>query len=157
VQDALRNGDNSKTGMQHLFAPDRSDKAATGHHSTKNNVQGMLLYHPILLESSCQAPDDLNKQIIKLLQTNKPTLVARSRATYLYTNYDKNNAIKQLELELLATSIKTNFTKNLCYSIPFIHFTIRVTCLRISKVRAPSMCSTYELTKVKHEVPLQRR
>jgi hypothetical protein len=42
VQDALRNGDNSKTDMQHIFAPDKSGKAAVGHHSTKNNVQGML-------------------------------------------------------------------------------------------------------------------
>jgi hypothetical protein len=71
VQDALRNENNSKTGMQHLFAPDRSDKAAVGNHSTKSNVQGMLLYHPILLESPWQAPDDLNKQIICQVIRNK--------------------------------------------------------------------------------------
>ena len=109
VQDALRNGDNSKTGMQHLFAPDKSDKAAVGHHSTKNNVQGMLLYHPILLQSPWQAPDDINKRIVKLLETSEPTLVARSKATNSTTNYDKDNAIKQLES--LAHSIKQSLLR----------------------------------------------
>ena len=50
VQDALKSGagDNPK-GVQHLFAPDRSDKSKGAIHNTRNNVQGMLLYHPILL------------------------------------------------------------------------------------------------------------
>jgi hypothetical protein len=109
VQDALRNGDSSKTGMQHLFAPDRSDKAAVGHHSTKNNVQGMLLYHSILLASPWQAPDDINKRIVKLLETSEPTLMARSKATNSTTNYDKDNAIKLLES--LARSIKQSLLR----------------------------------------------
>jgi hypothetical protein len=95
--------------MQHLFAPDRSDKAAKGHHSTKNNVQGMLLYHPILLESPWQAPDDTNKKIVKLLETSEPTLVARSKATNATTNYDRDNAIKLLES--LAHSIKQSLLR----------------------------------------------
>ncbi len=110
VQDALKNGDGSKTGMQHLFAPERSDKAAVGHHSTKNNVQGMLLYHPpILLASPWQAPDDINKRIVKLLETSEPTLVARSKATNATTNYDRDNAIKLLET--LAHSIKQSLLR----------------------------------------------
>ena len=109
VQEALRNGDSSKTGMQHLFAPDRSDKAAVGHHSTKNNVQGMLLYHPILLASPWQAPDDLNKKIVKLLETSEPTLVARSKATNATTNYDRDNAIKLLYT--LAQSIRQSLLR----------------------------------------------
>ena len=109
VQEALRNGDSSKTGMQHLFAPDRSDKAAVGHHSTRNNVQGMLLYHPILLESPWQAPDNLGKKIVKLLETSEPTLVARSKATNATTNYDRDNAIKLLYT--LAQSIRQSLLR----------------------------------------------
>ena len=45
VQEALKSGDNAK-GMQHLFTPDRSDQAKGAVHNTRNNVQGMLLYHP---------------------------------------------------------------------------------------------------------------
>ena len=76
VQEALKSWDNAK-GMQHLFTPDRSDLGAV--QNTRNNVQGMLLYHPILLKSPWQAPDDLDKQIeeLLLLEVNEPTIVAR--------------------------------------------------------------------------------
>jgi hypothetical protein len=103
VQEALKSGDNAK-GMQHLFAPDRSDQAKGAAHNTRNNVQGMLLYHPILLNSPWQAPDDLDQQIIELLKVNEPATVARSEKTDGYTSYDKDNAIKALDV--LTTSIK---------------------------------------------------
>jgi hypothetical protein len=41
VKEALKTGDIIKT-MRHLFAPDRSAQAKGAHHSSKNNVQGML-------------------------------------------------------------------------------------------------------------------
>jgi hypothetical protein len=69
----------------------------------------MLLYYPILLASPWQAPDDINKRIVKLLETSKPTLVARSKATNSTTNYDKDNAIKLLES--LAHSIKQSLLR----------------------------------------------
>jgi hypothetical protein len=79
--------------MQHLFAPDRSAQEKGAHHSSKNNVQGMLLYHPLLLLSPWQAPDDLDDQIEELLKANEPALVARSMSTSLTTSFDKDNAI----------------------------------------------------------------
>jgi hypothetical protein len=54
VQEALKSGDSAK-GMQHLFAPERTDQAKGVVHNTRNNVQGMLLYHPILLNSPYMA------------------------------------------------------------------------------------------------------
>ena len=66
-----------------------------------------ILY--ILLASPWQAPDDINKRIVKLLETSEPTLVARSKATNLTTNYDKDNAIKTLEA--LAHSIKQSLLR----------------------------------------------
>ncbi len=77
MQDALKLGDNAK-GLQHLFAPDRADQANGPKPSTKSKIQGMLLYHPILLESPWQAPDDLDKHMDDLMLTNEPHLVARS-------------------------------------------------------------------------------
>jgi hypothetical protein len=47
VQEALRNGDSSKTGMQHLFAPDRSDKAAVGHHQEQCSRNAIIPSHII--------------------------------------------------------------------------------------------------------------
>jgi hypothetical protein len=84
--------------MQHLFAPDRSDQAKGAVHNTRNNIQGMQLYHPILLNSPWQAPDDLDQQIIELLKVSEPATVARSEKTDGHTSYDKDNAIKALDV-----------------------------------------------------------
>jgi hypothetical protein len=84
--------------------PDRSDQAKDAVHNTRNNVQGMLLYHLILLNSPWQAPDDLDQQIEELLKVNEPATVARSEKTDGHTSYDKDNAIKALDV--LTTSIK---------------------------------------------------
>jgi hypothetical protein len=102
VQEALKSGDNAK-GMQHLFAPDRSDQSKGAVHNTKKNVQGMLLYHPILLNSPWQAPDDLDKQLEEMLKSNEPVLVTRSLNVSGHTSYDQDNAIKALDV--ITTSI----------------------------------------------------
>jgi hypothetical protein len=79
VQDALKTGSHEASKrMQRLFAPDRSDQAKGPSHNSRNNVQGVLLYNPLLLDSPWQAPDDLDQNIEDLLDTNGPTLVARS-------------------------------------------------------------------------------
>jgi hypothetical protein len=84
--------------MQYLFAPDRSDQAKGAVHNTKNNVQGMLLYDPILLNSPWQAPDDLDKQIEEMLKINEPAIVARSLNVSGHNSYDQDNAIKALDV-----------------------------------------------------------
>ena len=108
VQEALQAGDRVK-GMKHLFTPDTSDEARSASHSTRNNVQGMLLYHPILLKSPWQEPDDVDKQIEELLEVSEPTLVARSKRTDGHTSYDQDNAIKALEV--LSLSIKKSLLR----------------------------------------------
>jgi hypothetical protein len=122
VQEALKTGDNINT-IQHLFAPDRSFQALGAHHNSKNNVQGMLLYHPLLLQSPWQAPDDLDQQIDDLLQANEPALVARSMSTSGTMSYDKNNAIKQLEV--ITTSIKQTLLRIYRLSSHSFHVLIR--------------------------------
>ncbi len=52
VQDALKSTDYGKS-LKYLFQPDNKDETKTGLHNTNNNVQGLLLYHPILIDSPC--------------------------------------------------------------------------------------------------------
>ncbi len=51
----------------------------------------------------------MDKQITALLATNEPIIVARSLKEDGHTAYDKDNALKQLEV--LATSIKSTLTR----------------------------------------------
>ena len=64
----------------------------------------MLLYNPLLLDSPWQAPDDLDQRIQNLLDTNEPALIARSLKDDGHTSYDKDNALKQIDV--LTTSIR---------------------------------------------------
>jgi hypothetical protein len=121
VQEALKTGDNIKT-MQHLFTPDRTAQIGA-HHNTKNNVQGMLLYHPLLLKSPWQAPDDLDKLIEDLLAANEPALVARSMSTSGTMSYDKDNAIKQLEV--ITASINLTLLRIYTLSSHSFHVLVR--------------------------------
>jgi hypothetical protein len=57
-----------------------------------------------------------------LLETNEPTLVARSKAINSTTNYDKDNAIKQLES--LENSIKQSLLR--IYNLASLTFFSRV-------------------------------
>jgi hypothetical protein len=108
VQDALKSGDYSKN-LQYLFSPDRSEDTIGAARKSKSNVQGLLLYHPILLSSPWQAPEDLDAQITALLKATEPILVARSIKEDGHTSYDKDNALKQLET--LKTSISSTLTR----------------------------------------------
>ncbi len=50
--------------LKYLFQADTTETEETKkerRHNTKSNVQGLLLYHPILLNSPWQAPEDLNQ------------------------------------------------------------------------------------------------
>ncbi len=85
-----------------------------------------LLYHPLLLKSPWQAPDDLDKQIDKiedLLAANEPALVARSMSTSGTTTYDKDNAIKQLEV--ITASINLTLLRIYTLSSHSFHVLVR--------------------------------
>jgi hypothetical protein len=64
--------------MKYLFQPDTKEETKKEQHNTKSNVQGLLLYHPVLLDSPWEAPDDLDEQIARLLLTTEPILMARA-------------------------------------------------------------------------------
>ena len=100
VQDAMKAGDYGKS-MKYLFQPDAKDDNKAGRHNTKSNVQGLLLYHPILLNSPWEAPEDLDTKIGLLLSTTEPILWAKASSEDAYT---MDNARKQLEV--LKLSIK---------------------------------------------------
>ncbi len=105
VQDALKSTDYGKS-LKYLFQPDNKDETKTGLHNTKNNVQGLLLYHPILLDSPWQAPEDIDAQIGRLLQTTEPLLMARAEKEDDGSDpRDRDNAQKQMAV--LHLSIKS--------------------------------------------------
>ncbi len=73
----MKAGDYGKS-LKYLFQPDRESNTTDKLHNTKSNVQGLLLYHLILLNSPWQAPEDLNAQIGQLLSTTEPILMERA-------------------------------------------------------------------------------
>ena len=107
VQDVMKSTDYGKS-MKYLFQPDTKDETKNEQHNSKSNVQGLLLYHPVLLDSPWEAPDDLDEQIQKLLMTTEPILMARAEKEAdednPRDNRDKDNAEKQLAV--LHLSIK---------------------------------------------------
>jgi hypothetical protein len=107
VQDAMKSTDYGKS-MKYLFQPDTKDETENEQHNTRSNVQGLLLYHPVLLHSPWEAPDNLDEQIHKLLLTTEPILMARAEKESdddnPRDNRDKDNAKKQLAV--LHMSIK---------------------------------------------------
>ena len=80
----MKSGDYGKS-LKYLFQPDNNDDNKAKRHDTKSNVQGLLLYHPILLNSPWQAPEDLDNQIGLLLSTTEPTLWAKADSEDVYT------------------------------------------------------------------------
>ena len=122
VQDALKSSDNSKN-LQYLFSPDQTENAAGAARKSKSNVQGLLLYHPILLSSPWQAPDDIDDQIKALLATTEPVLLARSLKEDGHTTYDKDNALKQLDV--LTSSIKSTLQRVYALTSHSFHVLLR--------------------------------
>ena len=103
IQDAMKSTEYGKS-MKYLFQPDVTEDTKKAQHSTKSNVQGLLLYHPILLNSPWQAPDDIDTQVGLLLSTTEPILMARAEKEDDLSARDRDNAQKQLAV--LHLSIK---------------------------------------------------
>jgi hypothetical protein len=75
VQDAMKSSDYGKS-LKYLFQPDQAEDTKNERH--KSNVQGLLLYHLILLDSPWEAPDDIDVLIGRLLATTEPLIMARA-------------------------------------------------------------------------------
>ena len=103
VQDALKHDNNSKH-LNYLFSPD-DNSSKTGTQKSKNNIQGLLMYDPILVDSPWEAPDDLDERIETLISTRDPTLVAKAMAPDdEYDTYESTKAKSQITQ--LTVSIK---------------------------------------------------
>ena len=96
VQEALKVTDYGKS-LKYLFEPDNKEETKTELHNTKKNIKGLLLYHPILIDSPWQAPEDIDGQIGRLLQTTEPLLMARAEKEDDGKDpRDRDNAQKQM-------------------------------------------------------------
>ncbi len=104
VQDVMKVTEYGKS-MKYLFQADTTEGTKKEQHNAKINVQGLLLYHPILLNSPWQAPEDLNGQIGQLLATTEPLLMARAEKEDTESARDTDHAQKQMAV--LHASIKS--------------------------------------------------
>ena len=69
------------TNLKFLFSA--SDKSNTVvHRADQRNVQGLILFHPILLQAPWEASSSLDADIAKLLQEKVPLIVARSLSNF---------------------------------------------------------------------------
>jgi hypothetical protein len=69
------------TNLKFLFSA--SDKSNTVvHRVDQRNVQGLILFHPILLQTPWETSKSLDADITKLLQEKVPLIVARASSIF---------------------------------------------------------------------------
>jgi hypothetical protein len=94
--------------LKYLFRRDTKEETGKELHNTIINVQGIILYHPVLLNSPWEAPDDLDDQTAKLLLTTEPILMTRAERANKEgdgDNRDKDN--EQTQMATTHLSIKS--------------------------------------------------
>jgi hypothetical protein len=82
VQEVMQSGEKGSSSHLMLFTP--QDKAAAANannyvpNGNKRNVEGLLMYHPLLVNDPWQAPDHLDARIDDSIAETKTLLVQRS-------------------------------------------------------------------------------
>ncbi len=93
---SIKKGSSSHHGL--LFTPQDKVAAANANNyipqGNKRNIEGLLMYHSLLVNDPWQAPDDLDRRIDDLLAETKTLLVQRSYNPWGL--YDANKARAQL-------------------------------------------------------------
>jgi hypothetical protein len=88
--------DGQKNHAQLLFAPQDATAAANVHSNmatrevqSKGNIEGLLLYHPMIVQNPWEPPKDIDRLIDDLIAERKTYLVQRA-----YNPWDQNDAHK---------------------------------------------------------------
>jgi hypothetical protein len=99
VQEVIQSSERGSSSHHSLlFTPQDKVAAANANNyipqGNKRNIEGLLMYHPLLVNDPWQAPDDLDRRIDDLLAETKTLLVQRSYNPW--DQYDANKARAQL-------------------------------------------------------------
>jgi hypothetical protein len=113
VQKALEGSDKYNSSL--IFAPEDSTAAANVHSSasiktaySKANIEGLLLYHPMIVNSPWEAPKHLDALIDDVIAERKTYLVQRA-----YNPWDQHDATKaRAQIEKLKGSLKQTITNS---------------------------------------------
>jgi hypothetical protein len=90
----MQSGEKGSSSHLMLFTPQDKVAAANANNyvpnGNKRNVEGLLMYHPLLVNDPWQAPDHLDARIDDLIAETKTLLV--QRAYNPWDQYDANKA-----------------------------------------------------------------
>jgi len=78
-QSALQTFEDS-TNLKYLFSASEKSQTAV-HRADQRNVQGLILFNPIILDSPWEQSANQDKDIIKLLEEKVPLIMARATST----------------------------------------------------------------------------
>jgi hypothetical protein len=124
----MQSGEKESSSHLMLFTPQDKVAAANANNyvpnSNKRNVEGLLMYYPLLVNDPWQAPDNLDARIDDLIAETKTLLVQR---TYYnpWDQYDANKARAQIAEITSAcpharlSELKMHYTKVLAQGYEF--------------------------------------
>ena len=76
AQVALQTVDDN-TSLKYLFQPSATSTSTVRRADTRN-IQGLVLYHPIILDSPWSSPPNIDNKIVELIRERDPLLLARA-------------------------------------------------------------------------------
>jgi hypothetical protein len=126
VQKALENSDKSSSSL--LFTPHDST-AATSVHSqvssrklhSKSNIEGLLLYHPLIVQHPWEPPKNLDRLIDDLIAEWKTYIVQRAS-----NPWDQNDANKaRAQIDEIKGSLKPLLLRIYAYTSNAFHVLLR--------------------------------
>ena len=134
VQRALEGSERNNANL--LFTP-QDATAASGVHSivasrkshSKSNIEGLLLYHPLIVQHPWEPPKDLDRLIDDLIAERKTYIVQRA-----YNPWDQNDANKaRSQIEELKNSLKPLLTRIYSYTSNAFHVLLKYLIPRAEK------------------------
>jgi hypothetical protein len=140
VQEVMQSGEKGTSSHLMLFTPQDKETAANANsyvpNGNKRNVEGLLMYHPLLVNDPWQPPDNLDARIDDLIAETKTLLVQWAHNPW--DQYDANKARAQI----------AEIKKECDSSIPHPNISIYFECVS-RVVEAPD-------TKGRKELPLHQ-
>jgi hypothetical protein len=125
AQEVIQPTDRGNSSHLLLFVPqDKTTASNAGTHvpnGNKRNVEGLLMYHPLLVNGPWQAPDNLNAKIDDLLAETKTTLVQRSYDPWDQYATDKARA----QLGVIRNTINLSLTRIYKYTSNAFHVLLK--------------------------------